>query len=332
VGDVIADWPRDRMLSLVSLGRRHGIGESVLLAGTRTGPTALSDPGGDSSVLDEQTVIRNLLAATDPALPLPLEAGLDFHLLAVGSWGQAIRTCPDFGTAIAYALGSAQSLPTSIDVDAQVSGDSLVLTMDDRGLPDDVRVFITVRNLIAMAMTARELLGRPLPLWAVHARSPELPYGAMLAEFCGVGVQWDAAATSVVTDVGWLQHPLAGADPDAHAAAVHDFQRMLERHRSRAGVAERVRLAVRRGAPTLGAVATSLGMSQRSLRRHLAAEGAPFRSLITEDRLGRAELLLAEGHSIDTVARRLGYSEPAAFSRAFKRWTGRSPDAWRRAD
>ena len=108
---------------------------------------------------------------------------------------------------------------------------------------------------------------------------------------------------------------------------------MIERHRHRGGTTARVR-AVLRGRehqPTLASVSAQLGLSERGLRRHLAQEGTSFRELVSAGQLGRAQDLLASGRPLDEVAHDLGYSEPAAFSRAFKRWTGSSPDAWRRA-
>ncbi len=86
----------------------------------------------------------------------------------------------------------------------------------------------------------------------------------------------------------------------------------------------------RRELPGFEAVAQALNMSPRTLRRRLEAEGTSYQRLKDRARrdsaiayLGRAEL------SISDVAELLGFSDPSAFYRSFKRWTGRSPGDYR---
>lgn len=74
-----------------------------------------------------------------------------------------------------------------------------------------------------------------------------------------------------------------------------------------------------------------LGMSSRRLRRRLISEGKSLSGLIEDARLDRARYLLLETDvAIKSIAERLGYSEPSAFHRAFKRWTGQTPGRYKR--
>jgi len=77
--------------------------------------------------------------------------------------------------------------------------------------------------------------------------------------------------------------------------------------------------------PSPAAIASELRTSERTLRRQLEREGTSVRALIADVRLQRARELLAVGRPVKDVALSLGFSEPSAFSRAYKRWTGRSP-------
>lgn len=87
-----------------------------------------------------------------------------------------------------------------------------------------------------------------------------------------------------------------------------------------------------RAGPTssVGDVARSLRMSPRTLQRRLAGRDTSFTSLVDRVRHDLAcELLRDPSLPTAEVAYRLGFSDPASFGRAFRRWTGQSPSAWR---
>lgn len=84
--------------------------------------------------------------------------------------------------------------------------------------------------------------------------------------------------------------------------------------------------------PNVGRVAAALRMSPRTLQRRLAARGLTLQCLAEEARMAAALAFVREGRRpLGEVASLLGYSELRAFLRAFKRWTGRTPGAFRRA-
>lgn len=84
------------------------------------------------------------------------------------------------------------------------------------------------------------------------------------------------------------------------------------------------------GEVTAERVAGSLGISRQTLYRRLKAEGATFEELLDTKRHDLAlTYLRRERMSVKAAAYRLGFSDPAAFSRAFKRWTGLSPSLFR---
>jgi AraC-like DNA-binding protein len=76
-------------------------------------------------------------------------------------------------------------------------------------------------------------------------------------------------------------------------------------------------------------IARRLGMVRRSLERHLSAEGTTFREISREMQLQAAQRLLKTGASVSDVAKALGFSEVSAFTRAFRRWSGQPPSAWK---
>ncbi len=79
-------------------------------------------------------------------------------------------------------------------------------------------------------------------------------------------------------------------------------------------------------------IARALGCSRQTLYRRLKAEGLTFEQVLDELRRRRALTLVRDASlPVKEIAWRLGFSDPAAFSRAFKRWTGMSPSEARSA-
>ena len=84
------------------------------------------------------------------------------------------------------------------------------------------------------------------------------------------------------------------------------------------------------GEVSIDRVARELGMSRQTLYRRLKEEGVTFEEILEAKRRQLAIRYLGLHRlSVKAVAYKLGFSDPAAFSRAFKRWTGVSPSAMR---
>jgi AraC-like DNA-binding protein len=97
-------------------------------------------------------------------------------------------------------------------------------------------------------------------------------------------------------------------------------------------VTDLLRVAPTAELPDMDASAKKLGISVRSLRRHLEHEGTSFRAL-RHARLHRAACLLlaGRGSAIQEIAHELGFSDPTAFHRAFRRWSKLTPSEYRTA-
>ncbi|HEV2569805.1 AraC family transcriptional regulator [Sphingomonas sp.] len=97
-------------------------------------------------------------------------------------------------------------------------------------------------------------------------------------------------------------------------------------------VEEAIERLIGQGDVGVDQVAASMGLSRQTLYRRLKAEGASFQDVLEAKRRQLAiRYLGVDGQSVKATAYRLGFSDPAAFSRAFKRWTGLSPSSFREA-
>jgi len=95
-------------------------------------------------------------------------------------------------------------------------------------------------------------------------------------------------------------------------------------------VEQAVRRAPKNASPNLEDIALALGMSARSLQRHLKEQGTTFSQVLERfKRQGAIQLLVKENLNISEIAQLLGYSDPSNFGRAVRKWTGQSPKHWR---
>jgi AraC-like DNA-binding protein len=144
--------------------------------------------------------------------------------------------------------------------------------------------------------------------------------------FFGAEVEHASTWCGFEIDRRALDLPLASAEPGLH--------RLLDEHAdhvvssSRDDLVDRVRDVVRMGGARADAhqaeIAAMLGMSERTLRRQLAGAGRTFRDVLDEALADHAQRLLVD-RTVDDVASELGYADPSAFRRAWRRWYGGPP-------
>lgn len=146
--------------------------------------------------------------------------------------------------------------------------------------------------------------------------------------FFGRRIVWGSTWNGIVVARDVLaQRPHAGDE-----SLSRFFASLLDRERTAPGTSLATRVRERlvhdlpSGVPTAVELATRLGMSDRTFRRALDGEGTSYRDLVEDHRKGCAEDLRRAGKSATETAFLLGFSETSAFSRAYRRWFGRS---WR---
>jgi AraC-like DNA-binding protein len=169
----------------------------------------------------------------------------------------------------------------------------------------------------------------------VALRRPEPSFAAMYEEVFRCPIAFAQAANSITFSQSDAQRPLISADRRAAEWLEFGAKAALEKM-SDSGVTARVRAQLERmlqgDEPTLAAVASELCMSERTLQRRLSAEGQTFRRVLDEMRRDVAQRSLAAGkRNVTELAYLLGFEDSNSFYRSFRRWTGTTPESYRKA-
>lgn len=309
-GPVAGEWDFPRSASglahLVAYGERHGLPAARALAGTALGPADLRVPGQEVTAAQELAVLRTLQRHLPSDGEAGREVGESYHLTTFGTLGWAMLGSPTVLEAMNVALSYLDLSFTFALPRVDVVGDRVRITVDGTTLPGDVRAFLVARDLAAI----RTVLGELVP-------------GGIATRQEG-----DDAVAVLTFGVDQLDRELSRADPRLAALGDDLCRDVVARRRERTGLAGRTRVHITQrlaaGAP-LGPVARDLGLSERTLRRRLGAQGTSYQALLDEVRESMAGQLLGAGLPVGVVAERLGYAGATSFIRAHRRWTGTSP-------
>ena len=173
----------------------------------------------------------------------------------------------------------------------------------------------------------------------IHAERIDMPYprppeAADYEAYFGCPIRFGDSEARFWIRNEHLQLRLPSADPNAHAMyrSMCD-QQLVAQETSTESWSDRVltHLGLFSGSyPCAEDVARALGLSERTLRRHLSEEGHNFRDLLARARYAKAQHLLRHtALPIEAIAQQLGYAEAAAFIHAFQRWSDMTPSAFR---
>jgi len=227
--------------------------------------------------------------------------------------------------------------PLAVEVELVGGGDRFVFErgngqvwiIDRRANPNEFPELTEVA-FARMASTSRAVRGGETPFKAVHVTHAEPSYRAEYDRIFGVPVIFRSPRNALLADDSWMDRR-----PPTPSRAVLDVLKAhsevllekLEGSKSIKGRVEELLLrSLSNGGAPMSVIARELGLSRQSLFRKLRAEGATFEEVLDGLRHKLAlRYLNGDGLSVKETAFRLGFSEPASFSRAFKRWTGASP-------
>jgi AraC-like DNA-binding protein len=321
------------VIRLVELAEQRGQPGARLLAAAGIG--AIPDDPTDVRVpLDNYYRLwsATMSAVADPALPLRLAETMPAaHFDALGF---AVLTSATYGDALARIQRYLPFVTDGATWAIDVEGEAAVLTFTQLLERTPAHRYLDEFGLAHLVVIGRTLISASWEVDEVRFRHARPPDTTALEAFFRAPLRFDAEATQLRLPAHVLELPVARAD--GHMAAFFDryIESVLARtHPEHAFVTTVRRLLAEslvRNAFSLDDLARQLAMSSRTLRRRLGQEGIAYSALLEEVRRDLAETYLRDRRmSLGEIAFALGYSESATFHRAFRRWHGMTPAAFR---
>ncbi len=321
--------------ALVKFAQSRGADRATLLAAAGLGEDDFNDH--DARIAFDRYIALTRAAADrtdDPGFALHFGEAIELgEISIVGLIGAASRSMVEaltqlnrYGRLVIEAyLGPGQRFSNVVDADG--------IWMTDHREGPNAFPELTEATFARMICGVRRFAPQLL-VHAVEMTHPSPPHGAEVERVLGAPVRFSAARNAYRIDEHWLTlelnlHPrfVFGVFSKYADALLTDLE-AADRVRGR--IEALILPIIHTGEATVARIASEIGMSRQTLYRRLKEEGTNFESVLDALRHRLAlDYLGSRKLSANQTAYLLGFSDPAAFSRAFKRWTGTSPGTLR---
>jgi AraC-like DNA-binding protein len=314
-----------------------GASPAQALAGVRVSPAELHSPNTRVSLQQVLIACSNAIRLSrDPSLGF--RAGASMHVSAYGMYGFAILCSADFRKTMSFCEryhALATPLVTSTFREENGAGIWSVDPIVQTPVNDPLYRFIVEMQMGIILSLMEDVMGPsfvPAEVALAYSRPDDFNSAELFGE-CKIA--FDRPVNQFIFDAIWLDASAELGNRTTYALVESLCDRLIADMSKLAGVAGKVRALLLQDVsrqPSLAAVADSLKISERTLRRHLAQQGVSFRFLLDELRTQLAVRYLREtSMNHEDISDAIGFRNPANFRHAFRRWTGRSPSAFRRA-
>ncbi len=322
----------DAIARLPAVLRELGLEPGSTLAATGLDPRSFDDPRSEIPIASLGRLLAHAAVASG-CEHVGLLVGERSPLASLGLVGQLVQHSPDVGTAL-RSLSAHLPLRDRGGVAPLLVQNGIATLGYEIYQPGVEGADQICDAAIAIGMNVmRALCGtawRPTEVLFAHRRPADLhPFRRLF----GAPLCFDAERSALVFASSWLDRRTPGADPALFGELVGRV-RALESATACDLVVDlrrMLRVLLPTGGGSVGELAERLSLHRRTLNRRLRASGTSLQRLIQEGRFEIARQLVENTRMPFTrIAATLGYADASAFTRAFQRWTRRSPSAWRK--
>ncbi len=229
-------------------------------------------------------------------------------------------------------------LTDDLNMSLEEAGDEARWSMEFTNPHDLDETFFVTSMFVIWIRLSCWMINQPMLLERIHFRFPQPSYHEEFSMMFPCRQYFSQSKNMVVFNKRLLSLPIQQDSESLTSFLNHAPESLLTQFRSDESLTGQVKrlLLHRHGMQTeldimsFEAVSEELHMTTHTLRRHLKDEGNSFQEIKDSVRRGRAIVLLErQDIPMQDIAEELGFSEPAAFNRAFKKWTGMTPGAYR---
>lgn len=317
---------------MVRLLEMHGVDARGLLRDAGIDAAVTADPGERIPNAQWQAVMRQAAQAiADPAFGL--RAARCWHPSNLGALGHAWLAAATLRTGLELLVRYWRIIGGRWLPELRVGREEIAFELHDPHADEVVAPIgtdITFAVVLDMCRMNYGAALRPLRVELARARPP---HHAAYAAFYGCPVHFGAGRRALVLRRSEAERPL----PSANRRIGEVLDRVIAEELARldrSDVLAQCRALLLETLPSgpLGeaGMAQRLHMSPRTLQRKLAARGTTHKQLVDETRRALALRFMEDSRrSLADITFELGFSQQSAFTRAFRRWTGRAPSEWR---
>lgn len=298
-----------------------------------------AEPEGPSwagQSIDEDTyydLIEHIAGPDDHGFPFRYADALDVDDL--GALGLALKTAPTIEGALERLVRYILVLSDTLEYELVDAAGGRVFALTGRPHHRRGAALANECALAAVLSSMRQIRGSKLIPLTVRFRHPGPLDDQQHRAFFGCPIDFEADIDGIEFSHTDLAGPTLLGDDGLSTYLLHRLDDLKARTTQRS-IVDDVRAAIAEslpdGQPNKSRIARRLGMSERTLHRHLSDHGETFQAITTAARRDAAQSLLAStAHSLTDIAFLTGFSDQTAFTRAFRRWTGKTPAAYRAA-
>ncbi|MDO8331192.1 MAG: AraC family transcriptional regulator [Fluviicoccus sp.] len=319
-------------LFIVDIVSRWGVSDEQMLEGTGLTREMMLEPQRRLALEDFNTMIiraRDLTGETALAMHFGVTMQVSLH----GFVGFAAMTAATVREALTVAERFIGMISTAFELRLEEGPQEASLTIIPHTTLQPLREAAIICLIFGFVHMGQTVTGKTLSGRA-QVEFDEPPYLEPIKPYLPGPVDFGQPVNRLVFPTSYLDLPLIMANPVASQMAMTQCEQDLRRFGLDKPFVAQVKALMydeRRGFATLEQVAERLHMSERTLKRQLAGNQVAYSDLVEEARKQMAtDLLEGSPASLEDIAEKLGYSDVANFSRAFKRWTGATPNSWRK--
>ncbi|HEU5006184.1 MAG TPA: AraC family transcriptional regulator ligand-binding domain-containing protein [Jatrophihabitantaceae bacterium] len=243
----------------------------------------------------------------------------------------ALISAPDLATVFTRLTEFGPALPALPGFAVTTTDGTTRVDVDLSGIEDPYHL-LTDFLLMFVHRFSGWLIGMRIALRLVELPYPQPNYAAEYDLIFGAPARFGAEYPALEFPSSVLNQPIVRDERDLEAYLQHSPADLLARRDYGTTLSDRVRRILEHGLqgdwPSAADIATQLAISPQHVRRLLRDEGTSLVGIKEELLRDAAIAGLARGETVHALSSRLGFSEPSAFRRAFKRWTGTNPSAY----